>query len=519
MPRFSILSTVSLAAAFIGAAFSPAPAKSANSVKPAASSKAPAFDGVSPYAPGYPYGLTKPGSLKFKDYTFNPPEPRRVALPNGLIIYLLEDHELPVFNLIAYTKVGSIYVPEDKAGLSSLTGSVMRTGGTESQTGDQIDQALEYVGASVESGISQEYGSVSGTSLIKDSDLVIKTVNDILRHPAFAEDKLELARGQVIEGIRRQNDDPNQIAGREFRRLVYGRDSPWARVPTMTSVRSITRQDLVNFHHRYFHPNNTLIALSGDFKADAMMAKLRSTFGNWEKAAIEYPKLAPVKDVPKTQVFTVARDLPQTVVYMGHVGMHRDPIEKPTVDVLNEILGGGGFTSRLMREVRSNQGLAYSVVGVLTPGADRGLFFSYAQTRTESAMQAATVMRRIIGEMVTKPVTEEEVRLAKDSILNSYVFQYDSPYAIVSQRAYYELLGYPDGYMKRYPELIRKVTPAAVKAAAAKYLHPDRMVYLVVGKTEGVKPAVSTLGPVSALQLDPIEDIAPGPNDATSKAP
>jgi zinc protease len=492
----------------------------AKSAKPAASpSKQPMFDGVSPYAPGFPYGLTKPDTVKIKDYKFNPPEPRREVLPNGLVIYMLEDHDLPIFHMIAYTKVGGIYVPQDKAGLASLTGMVMRTGGTESQTGDQIDQALEYVGASVETGIAQEYGTASGTSLAKNSDLVIKTLSDIVRHPAFAEDKIELARGQVIEGIRRQNDDPNQIAVREFRRLVYGKSSPWARVPTMASVRGIARQDLVDFHQKFYHPNNTILAISGDFKADAMLAKIRSTFGDWSKAAVDYPKFEPLQEIARTQVYTVTRDLPQTVVWMGHLGIRRHSPDKPAVDVLNEILGAGGFTSRLTREVRSNMGLAYSVAGVLTPGPDRGLFYSYAQTRTESALQAATVMRRIIGEMITKPVTAQEVRLAKDSILNSYVFQYDSPSEIVSQRASLEMLGYPSDYMKTYPEQVRKVTPEAVKAAAAKYLHPDRMLYLVVGKTEGVKPAVSTLGPVQTLALDPIEDTAPGSPGTTSKVP
>ncbi|MBW3622985.1 MAG: insulinase family protein [Armatimonadetes bacterium] len=500
----------------------PAPQKAPPSRKPAPRSSTPAAkptappsvkpSGVKPTpAPtpkGYPFTNVHPRTVPIKPFTFDPPEPRREVLPNGLVIYLMEDHDLPVFNISAYTKVGGIYVPPEKAGLGGLTGTVMRTGGTEELTGDEIDRRLEFVGARVETSIGAEYGTASGTSLIKDSDLVIEILNGILRNPAFREEKLELARGQVLEALRRQNDDPNAISAREFSRLVYGRESPYALVPTVRTVRNVKREDLREFHRRFYHPNNTILAVSGDFKSEEMLARLRKAFGSWERKPVEFPKLDPVREVEKRQVYVVTRDLPQTVVRMGHLGMRRHSPDEPAVSVLNEIFGGGGFSSRLMREVRSNRGLAYSVGAIIRSGPDRGLYLAAAQTKTESASETAELIADLMEEIRSKPVTAEEVNLAKESILNSYVFQFDSAAEIARQRALLELQGFPADYLETYPAKIRAVTPADVRTAAQKYLHPDRMVVLFVGKTEGLTPPNSKLGPATPLELEPVDDPA-----------
>lgn len=464
--------------------------------------------GASPAAApkAFPHAQTHPRTIKIKPFTFDPPEPRREVLPNGLVIYLLEDHDLPVFSITAYTKVGSLYAPQEKAGLAGIAGTVLRTGGTETRTGDQIDQDLEFVGAAVETGIGMEYGTAGAQSLIKDRDLILGILNDLLRRPAFREDKIELARAQAIEGIRRQNDDPNNISAREFARLVYGRESPYAQVPTISSLKSITRQDLLQFHRRFYHPNNTIMAVSGAFKADEMLKKLRETFGSWERSPVEFPKLDPLKDPQGGRVFHVARDLPQTVIRMGHLGISRLSPDRPAVAVLNEIFGSGGFTSRLMREVRSNRGLAYSVWGVIGVGPDRGLFTASAQTKSESAVEAAQLIRKMIADIRSDSVTEEEVRLAKESILNSYIFQFDSPSEIVRQKAELELLGYPPDWMETYPKRIQAVTPSQVQQAAQKYFHPDQMVFLVVGGSAGGQPPLSSLGTVTPLTLDPLGD-------------
>jgi predicted Zn-dependent peptidase len=504
-PRFAPLALAVLLG-LAGSALAPA----ARSAAPGKTAKASSS--------GYPYKLASPSSIKIKPFHFNPPEPRREVLSNGMVLYVMEDHELPIVNVSAYVKTGSLYDPAGKSGLAGLTAATLRTGGTTRQTGDEIDQALDFVGASLGFGAySSEILSAGGTSLVKDSDLLIRTLADILQHPVFADNKLELARNQALEGIRRQNDEPQAIAQRQFKRLVYGASSPWAQTPTLASVRSITRQDLIDFHRRYFHPNDTILAIAGDFKADDMLAKLRNAFGDWEKASIDYPKIAPLQDIRKSAVYVVNKDVPQTVIWMGHLGYRRGDPNRPAIEVMNQILGQGPFTSRLMQQVRSDRGYAYSVWGGSFPGTDRGMFYAEAESKTESAIPAAKLMDQIIAQMKTNPPSEAEVKSAKEQILNSYVFQFASPFGIVDQRATFEMLGYPRDYMKTYPEAVRKVTPADVKAAALKYLHPDRMVMLLVGNESELKPGFSKLGSVTELPLDnPAGDDRTGPADRPS---
>lgn len=456
---------------------------------------------LAPAHADYPFLETRPESISIGALEFSPPEPERRVLPNGMVVYLLPNHELPLFQATAHFKAGSIYEPAEKLGLASLTGVVMRTGGTEEKTGDELDQELELLAARVETAISRETGSASVSTLKKDIDTGLAIFADVLRRPAFREDKLELARKQMLEAIRRQNDDPSEVARREFSRLLYGADNPWGRVPTVETVNAVRRQDLVEFHRRFLHPNNVILAASGDFEPDELMAKIEKLFGDWPKQEVRFPEVAPVPSELEPTVYLIRRDAPQTIVRWGHFGMRRHSEDRPAVEVMNFILGAGDFSSRLVREIRTNRGLAYQVGGLVTEGTDRGVFVALALTKTESTAETAGLIRQVIRDMIEKAPTEEEVRLAKEALLNSYVFEYESPESLVNAHASNELLGYPRDYLRTYPERIQKVTVADVYAAARKYLHPDRMMLLVVGgppESEGL----STFGPVKEIQLE-----------------
>lgn len=455
-----------------------------------------------PAGADYPFARTRPERLKITSLRFDPPEPHRSVLPNGMVVYLLEDHDLPIVNVTAYVKAGSIYEPADRLGLASLVGSLLRTGGTESMTGDQFDEALERIAAVVESSIGLEYGTASLSVLTKNLDEGLRLFADMLTRPAFREDKLELARQQALEAIRRRNDEPSAVARREFARLVYGNDSPWSRIPTPNTVKAITRDDVKQFHARFFRPNNVILAVSGDIRRDDMLRRLQSLFAGWERREVNLPAVAPVEERFQPGVYLIHMPVPQTVITMGHLGVRRMSPERYAIQVMNAILGSEGFLSRMVTKVRTERGLAYTVGAAVSPGADRGLFRAVAMTSAPRAVEAVRLMRTVISDMQSAPPSEEEMRIAKDTIVNSFVFQYDTADKLVNARAELELLGYPPTYLKEFPEGISRVTREDVLSAAKKFLHPDRLVILVVGDRDQLQTQLGTLGPVRTLTLD-----------------
>ncbi|MCG8605723.1 insulinase family protein, partial [bacterium] len=218
------------------------------------------------------------------------PKVEQVTLSNGMKLFLLEDHELPLVNLSARIRVGSIYEPEDKLGLASITGQVMRTGGTKSKTGDEIDEILEGIAASVETSISRNSGSASMSVLKKDLETGLAILADVLINPEFREDKIDLAKVQERSAISRRNDNVNSLARREFVKLIYGSDSPYARHTEYETIDSIIRQDLVEFHKKYYHPNNIMLGVWGDFKSGEVVKQIENAFAGWEKADMALPE-------------------------------------------------------------------------------------------------------------------------------------------------------------------------------------------------------------------------------------
>jgi predicted Zn-dependent peptidase len=386
--------------------------------------------------------------------------------------------------------------------LASLAGTVLRTGGTEKMTGDEIDEELEFLAASIESSIGREMGVVTLSCHSKDLERCLEIFADVLMRPRFADDKMEIQRGRMKDGIRRQNDDPSDIAQREFPLAVYGKDNPWARVPTLESVDRITREDLVLWHSRYYHPNNILLGAAGDFDSAKLTTLLEKVFLGWEREEVVLPSIAPVDTSVNPRVVYVPKDLQQTTIRMGHFGYNRLSPDRFPIEVLNYIYGYGGFRSRLMMEVRSNLGLAYSVGGYIGRGTDIGLFFAACETKPGSSIEAIRVMTRITDDMRARPVTEQELRDAIEAMSNQFVFLFDAPAKIVDQAVDYTYYHYPEDFLDTYLRNLQAVTAEDVLRVAREYLHPDKMVILVVGEKEKFDGDLSALGPVEVLELE-----------------
>ena len=431
-----------------------------------------------------------------------PPVPDRFELDNGMIVYLLEDHELPIIDISVRIRTGSLYEPADKVGLASITGAVMRTGGTTSKTGDELDEILENLAASVETGIGDDSGSASMSVLKEDLDTGLSILADILMNPAFREDKIELEKVQHRSGIARRNDNPGGITRREFSKLIYGADSPYARTTEYDTINSITRDDLVAFYQKFFRPNNIILGVLGDFDSEMMLAKIQGAFQGWEPAEINLPEKPKIPETYGKRIALVNKeDVNQTNIRMGHIGWLRKNEDYPALVVMSQILGIG-FSSRLINSIRVEKGLAYSVGNNYGAGYDvPGVFFIVCGTKSEATVTAIEAILVEVEKMRAEEVTDEELKQAIDGFMNSSVFDYDTKGEILSRALRYEYHDYPQDFVEQLMAGIREVTKADVKRVAAQYLQPDKFTLIAVGKASDFDKPLDTLGGVTEVDI------------------
>lgn len=450
--------------------------------------------------------LGDPRQMQFPPVQFNPPEPDRVVLENGMVVYLLEDHELPLVTLNVVMKTGSWLDPADKVGLASLTGAVMRTGGSARLSADQVDEELEQLAASLSLFIGRQSGSASLDVLKKDLKRGLQILADLLRTPAFDPARVELAKLQAIEGIRRRQDNPGSIVSREFVKLLYGHDHPTARESTVESIQRITRDDLVAFHQRTVQPNGIILGVTGDFEKDAMLAALREVFGDWKKGPV--PDLQ-IPEVPENEtnlgtVRFVNKDTTQTHLRVGHLTIKENDPDYVALAIVNDILGGSSFRSRLFNDVRTKRGLAYAVGSRINTGThDQGVWLIRAETKLASTQEVINRFVANVERIRNEPVTDEELAEAKEAYVNSFVFSFASPSAIVSRLMELEYDGLPKDFLQQLREKVVKLTKEELLAAAKKHLHPDRLKILAVGPGEALPRLLSGFGEVKEIRLAP----------------
>ena len=433
---------------------------------------------------------------------FHPPQPKRIVLPNGMVVFLQEDHELPLVDGVARIRGGGRSVPANKTGLMDVYGEVWRTGGTKSQTGDQLDDFLEQRAAHVETGGGIDSTTISWSCLKGDLDDVFKVFADVLQNPEFRADKIEIAQKGMYDNISRRNDEPGGIAGREAAKLAYGASSPYAREAEYATVAAVKRQDLVAWHRNYVHPNNIILGVVGDFDSVAMEARLRQAFAAWPKGPAG--KDAEVNFTPaKPGNYLVEKtDVNQSNIYLVGLGTTRKNPDYFAISVFNEAFGGG-FSSRLFSDIRTAKGLAYSVGGGIGTGWDHpGMLRMVMSTKSQSTIESIQALDEELSDLSPKrPIGDEEIKRAKDSILNSFIFRLDSPEKVLQEKMAYEFYGYPLDFLEQYQTGIEKVTKEDVARVAAKYIHRDQMSVLVVGNTAEFDKPLSTLGPVTKVDI------------------
>lgn len=454
----------------------------------------------------------------YTDLTFPPlpeihlPDYTRYELDNGMVVFLLEDHELPLVGGTAMVHTGDRLEPADKVGLAGIMGTVMRSGGTTVHPADQLNQILEQRAASVETGVDTTVGTASFNALADDLTDVFQLFAEVVRQPAFPQDKIDLSKTQISGAIARRNDSPDDVASREFQKLVYGADSPYARTVEYVSLNKIERTDLVQFYQTYFQPNNMVLGIVGDFDTRAMKALIERTFGDWQAnpeanaATLSLPDVAQAK---AGGVFLV--DLPQltqSYIQMGHLGGQLNDPDNAALWVLNEVMNG--FGGRLVNQVRSRQALAYVVYAYWNPRFDYpGVFVGGGQTRSEATVPFIQSVLAEIERVRTTPITETELTRAKDSVLNAFIFNFQTPAQVLSRLMRYEYYGYPSDFIFRYRREVEATTANEVLQAAQTNLQPEKIVTLVVGNASSIQPPLDTVAP--GVTVTPIDVTIPPP--------
>ncbi|HET7872431.1 MAG TPA: pitrilysin family protein [Terriglobales bacterium] len=434
-------------------------------------------------------------------HPFKPQEPKRVELANGLVIFLQEDHEIPMIDGVIRIRGGARDVPAGKTGLTGIYAEAWRTGGTTSKTGDDLDDLLEARAARVETSNSIDSTFLSWSSLKGDFDHVLPIVLDLLEHPEFRENKIDLAKRQMASAISRRNDEVDEIAGRESTKLAYGAENPYARTPEYSTIGAVTRQDLLDWHKRTVAPNNMILGINGDFDANAMEQKLRQAFGAMPRGVAFAGAKVEFKAPQPGIYFIEKNDINQSEICLVDLGIDRRNPDYYAIVAMNEVFGGG-FSSRLFSRLRTKQGLAYSVGGGVGTAFDHpGVARFEMGTKSGTTAKGVDALRQQIDELIKGGVTEAELKRAKDSILNSFIFEFDSKEKVLAEKMRYEFYGYPPNFLELFRQGIEKVSTADVNRVARKYLHPERMAVLVVGNSKDFDRDLSTFGKVTPIDI------------------
>jgi zinc protease len=426
---------------------------------------------------------TRPSELTYPPLKYDPPSPKafRTIIAGNIRAYIEEDHSLPLFNITAQLNFGDIYVPKDKAGLTNLLSETLIKGGTAGREGSAIEDRLDFLGGSLSFRAGERTSQLALSVLSKDLDEGLQLFFDVLRNPAFRETEVNLARARLVEQLRQSNDQPSMVLNREYERLLYG-DQPLTWQPTKATYEGITAADLKNVQARYFVPGNVILAVSGDFSKADLMAKIEKLSAGWKNHTIKFPALVKTFPAPEPGVYFIQKAINQGYISLGHLGLEDTNPDYFAVQVMNFILGGGSFTSRITTKVRSDEGLSYNQGSRFTyRWGFPGTFSGYVQTKSATVGYAISLILDEVNRIRKEPVGDAELETAVNYYLESFADGFQTPQGTMSSFANLEMTGKPLDYYSTYRDKIKAVTKARIQQVARKYLLPEKVVIMIVG--------------------------------------
>ncbi len=462
-------------------------------------------------------GLTqvqKPSDLKFPPLKYDPPNPKnfRIEFSNGLRGYIQEDHNLPLINISAIINFGGLYVSRDKQGLDSVMSQTLIDGGTKTKDGTVIKERIEFLGGSLSFRAGERTSTLSLSILSKDVDEGLDLFFDVLMNPEFREAPLNLVKVRLIQRLRQANDRPSGMLSREYENLIYG-DHPLTWQPNKTTYESITGAELKTVHAKYFFPKNIILAASGDFNKSKLKAKINKIVAGWKNKKVTIPSFPKKFSPPEPGVYFIQKKINQGYISLGHLGIENTNPDYFAVQVMNFVLGGGSFTSRIVTKVRSDEGLAYNTGSRFRyRWGYPGTFSGYVQTKSSTVGYAISLIMNEFNRIRKEPVSDAEMEIAINYYVESFSNSFTSPQATMSTFANLEMTGRPMDYYNTYRGKIKAVTKAKVQKVANKYIHPGKAVIMIVGDFEPCNKggdqwpsALDKLGKVHMVKLkDPV---------------
>jgi predicted Zn-dependent peptidase len=428
----------------------------------------------------------KPSDLKYPPLKYEPPDPKafRTDLANGLRSYVQEDRSLPIFTISALINFGGLYVPKDKQGLAQVMSETLIKGGTKTKEGSVIEDRINFLGGSLNFFAGERTSTLSLTLLSRDLDEGLDIFFDVLMNPEFREAPLNLARARLIEQLRQVNDQPSTVLSREYEKLLYG-DHPLTWQPNKKSYEGITGADLKAMHAQYFFPKNVILAASGDFNRAEFRAKVNKVAAGWKNKSLTVPVFSKKFPQPEPGVYFIQKPINQGYISLGHLGLEDTNPDYFAVQVMNFILGGGSFSSRITMKVRSDEGLSYNQGSRFSyRWGYPGTFSGYVQTKSSTAGYAISLILDEFNRIRKEPVSDAEMETAINYYLESFSSSFESPQITMSTFANLEMTGKPMDYYKTYRDKISVVTKAKVQEVANKYIQPDKAVMMIVGDFE-----------------------------------
>ena len=412
---------------------------------------------------------------------------KRIVLENGMVLLLSEKHELPVVTVSMAIKAGSVVEPADKPGLAAITASLL-TQGTKSRTANQISREIDFIGGSLSVSGGEDFTSANLRVLKKDIGTGFDLLVDVLMNPVFDQKEIDRKVKETLAAIQRQKEEPEVIAGEAFTKMVFGAH-PYGRTSDDVAayLPRITQRDIQDFHSRRYGPNDCIVAIVGDVTEKETVALLRQRFAGWKPAEKGDPPHAAPAAITSLTVKKMDKNITQANIAMGQVGISRENPDFYAVVVMNYILGGGGFSSRLMDNIRDNRGLAYDVRSSFAAQKEPGAFRVWTQTKSESANEAIAEIFKELKRIRTEPVSDKELADAKAYLTGSFPLRMDTSAKIASILTSIEIFKLGLDYPQRYASLINGVTKEDIFRVAKKYLDPDRMVVVVLGNQEKIQ--------------------------------
>jgi len=441
---------------------------------------APAAQAASSGAGGIP---GRPEQLVYPPLAFEAPRAAdyRRTLSDGTVVYMAPNREFPLISLSVTCMGGANMDPADRVGLASMTGSMMRRGGAGTLGAAELDETLDFMATNMAVRVGEWNSSASLDCLASNFDESLKLFVDMLRNPGFEAARFKVAMDEAMEGLKQRNDSADSIIDREWDTMFWGADHHAGRQPTGATLAAITESDMRATAARIFHPGNMIISVTGDFEPDAMAKKLEQALSGWPRGERNPVPGAPTSE-PAPGLYIAEKDIPQGKVYIGMRSIERDNPDAIPYFVMNDILGGGGFSSRIMQRVRSDEGLAYSAGSRFAPDPFyAGSFRAGFQSKSPTVALAIKLIMDEIGRIRTEPVSEEELEVAKASLIETFPQRFASKPAMLGVFVTDEWTNRPEGYWETFRERVKAVTAADVQRVAQKYLKPDRMAFMVVG--------------------------------------